>query len=256
MSDQNSYLPKPGFGSTGLVKGRNVSDGYVRGWGLRFDGLIEKVMMDPLYRDASALARPRSLVSEHNRANIFLILKFYLNKLPWGNIIEFGSYKGGNALFMAYVVHQLYPGKVKVFGLDTFEGMPATDSSIDAHKGGDFSDADFAELQKVVQDSGLPNITFVKGLFEDTAPEVLANNGPITLAHIDCDIRSAVAYSYETVKEYMVPGGYFVFDDATTPSCLGATEVVEELVIRRDGLHSEQIFPHFVFRKSELAFTS
>ena len=39
-----------------------------------------------------------------------------------------------------------------------------------------------------------------------------------------------------------------VFDDATAASCLGATEVVEELVIRRDGRHCEQIYPHFVFR--------
>ena len=29
----------------------------------------------------------------------------------------------------------------------------------------------------------------------------------------------------------------------------GATEVVESLVIRRDGMHSEQIFPHYVFRE-------
>jgi len=46
----------------------------------------------------------------------------------------------------------------------------------------------------------------------------------------------------------MVPGGYIVFDDATTSSCIGATAVVEDDVIRRDGLNSEQIFPHFVFR--------
>ena len=43
-------------------------------------------------------------------------------------------------------------------------------------------------------------------------------------------------------------GGYYVFDDATVSSCIGATEVVEDLVIRRDGLNSEQIYPHFVFR--------
>jgi hypothetical protein len=46
----------------------------------------------------------------------------------------------------------------------------------------------------------------------------------------------------------MVPGGYMVFDDATVSSCLGATEAVESLLIRRDGLSSEQIWPHFVFR--------
>ena len=39
-----------------------------------------------------------------------------------------------------------------------------------------------------------------------------------------------------------------VFDDATTPTCIGATEAVEDLVVRRDGLSSEQIYPHYVFR--------
>ena len=35
----------------------------------------------------------------------------------------------------------------------------------------------------------------------------------------------------------MVNGGYVVFDDAAVSSCLGATEAVEDLVIRRDGLN-------------------
>jgi hypothetical protein len=46
----------------------------------------------------------------------------------------------------------------------------------------------------------------------------------------------------------MMPGGYIAFDDACFSSCLGATEAVEEFLIRRDGLHAEQIYPHFVFR--------
>jgi hypothetical protein len=62
------------------------------------------------------------------------------------------------------------------------------------------------------------------------------------------DIHAAVAAAYEAVRGAMVPGGYLVFDDATVSSCLGATEVVETLAIRRDGLSSEQIYPHFVFR--------
>jgi len=50
------------------------------------------------------------------------------------------------------------------------------------------------------------------------------------------------------VKPAMASGGYLVFDDATTSSCIGATEAVENLLIRRDALSSEQIYPHYVFR--------
>jgi len=68
------------------------------------------------------------------------------------------------------------------------------------------------------------------------------------LVHIDCDLRDSVGYAYNASRPFMVPCGYIVFDDATTSTCLGATEIVEELAIRRDGLFSEQIWPHYVFR--------
>ena len=126
--------------------------------------------------------------------------------------------------------------------------MPATDASIDAHNKGDFADVDLGELSDYARKCGIDNITFVKGMFEDTAPETLRTVGNVALAHIDCDIYSAVAFSYDAVRGFMVEGGYVAFDDAIYSSCLGATEAVEELVIRRDGLNCEQVFPHFVFR--------
>ena len=89
----------------------------------------------------------------------------------------------------------------------------------------------------------------MKGLFADTAPAVLKEAGSLAMVHIDCDIYDAVKVSYDLSKPHMVPMGYYVFDDATVSSCIGAAEAVEELVIQRDGLFSEQIFPHFVFRK-------
>jgi predicted O-methyltransferase YrrM len=242
------YLPKITFGAAGFTRGRNVREGYTRGWGMLHTDLMDKIQNDPLYIEARLLAGNRSVMSLHNQMNIFLILRFYLSNIPVGNIIEFGAYRGGNAIFMAYLAKRLFGGKVKVFALDTYQGMPETDTTIDAHRSGDFSDVDLDELQSFAQTNRLDNLIFVKGLFEDTAPKVLYQNGPFSLAHIDCDIRSAVAYSYEVVKPYMVSGGYYVFDDATYPSCIGATEAVEDIVIKRDGLNSEQIFPHFVFR--------
>ena len=136
----------------------------------------------------------------------------------------------------------------KVYGLDTFSGMPATDKCVDAHDEGDFKGTELVELRDYVDRIGLCNLQFVSGLFEDTAPGLLPRIGPINLAHIDCDIRSSVAYSYEAVKPHMATGGYVIFDDGLVSSCLGATEAVEDLLIRRDGLNSEQVYPHYVFR--------
>jgi len=227
--------------------GRNISHGYARGWGLQFSDLREQVRQDPLYQEAMALANSRTIVAEDNRMNVFLIMKYFLSNIPFGHIVEFGSYKGGQAIFMSHVAKRLLPG-VKVYAFDTFKGMPATDRSIDAHKAGDFSDVDLDELRAFCREHELDNLELVQGLFEDTAPTLLPAVESVSLAHIDCDIKSACVFSYDAVKPYMVSGGYYVFDDATTSSCLGATEAVEEVLIQRDRLFSEQIFPHFVFR--------
>jgi predicted O-methyltransferase YrrM len=227
-------------------KGRNVRDGYSRGVGLQFGTLGDSVRRDPLYAEALSLADGRTIVAEHNRMNLFLIVRAFLDRIP-GDVIEFGSYKGGNAIFLASVLKKLHPGR-RVWSLDTFSGMPETDATVDAHRRGDFQDVDLDELRRFCARKGLDNLEFVRGLFQDTAEGVLARSGPIALAHIDCDIYSAVAYSYDVVKPHMMPGGYIAFDDACFSSCLGATEAVEEFLIRRDGLHAEQIYPHFVFR--------
>lgn len=233
--------------STDIRQKRNIYEGYQRGWGLQFGGLKEKVLADPLYQEAFAVARDRTIMSEENRMNIFLLMRFFLEKIPFGHIIEYGSYRGGSAIFMAYVAKRLYPG-MNVYALDSFVGMPKTDKNVDAHSEGKFSDTDVDSLQARVGELNLDNVVLVKGLFEDTNAGVMAQASEISLAHIDCDIASAVKYSYEGVKPFMVDGGYIVFDDATVSSCIGATEVVEDIVIRRDGLNSEQIWPHFVFR--------
>jgi len=242
-----TYLPEPKGIAQGIRNGRNVYEGYQRGMGLQFQNLRETIMHDPLYLEAYSLTKDFTLIDDFRRLNIFLLLRFFLDKIPFGHIVEYGAYRGGNALFMAYVVKRLYPG-MKVYALDTYKGMPPTDKEVDWHNASDFADTSLEMLQEIAGVLKLDNLIPVQGTFEDTAAGVMADAGTIALAHIDCDIASAVCFSYDNVKPHMVEGGYIVFDDATVSSCIGATEAVENLVIRRDGLNSEQIWPHFVFR--------
>lgn len=227
--------------------GRNISHGYARGHGLQFGNLREQIRQDDLYQEAMSLIEGRTIVAEDNRMNIFLIIKYFLPKIPFGHIIEFGSYKGGQAIFMSHVAKKMLPG-VKIYSLDTFKGMPITDKNIDLHVMDDFNNVDLAEIKKYCEQLRLDNLEFVPGLFEETASALLTTINSVTLAHIDCDIKSSCSFAYDVVKPYMVKGGYFVFDDALYSSCLGATETVEELLIQRDNKYCEQIFPHFVFR--------
>lgn len=233
--------------SSTCLKGRDIRAGYQRGWGLQFGDLVGQLHRDRLYQEALRLAGARTLVAEINRMNIYLILRFAFYDLLPGHIVEFGAYKGGNAIFMAKICQELHPG-TKIYAFDTFEGMPETDPGRDAHRKGDFNDAGYEEILRLIDKYKLDNLELVRGLFEDTAPSKLEEMGSIRLNHVDCDIYSAVKYSYECSKPYMVEGGYWVFDDSLYSSCIGAMEAVEETLIRRDGRHAEQVYPHLVFR--------
>jgi predicted O-methyltransferase YrrM len=229
------------------LRGRNVRAGYQRGWGLQFGDLHGQVLKDGLYQHAVQRAKGRTVVSEWNRMNLYLILKFGFKDLPPGHILEFGAYRGGNAIFMAEVCKALHPD-TKIYAFDTFEGMPAVDKSRDAHRAGNFADTGLAELQELIAKYGLTNLELVRGTFEETAKPALEKIKNVRLAHVDCDIYSAVAYSYDVTRPYMVDGGYWAFDDALYSSCIGAMEAIEEVVIQRDGRFAEQSWPHLVYR--------
>jgi len=230
-----------------MRNGRNLRDGYLRACGLQFGNLRQLCEADPLYRRAYDLATSRTTVTPRNFMNLYLIVALGFPKLPPGDIVEFGSYQGGSAIFLAVVAEALFPG-TKVYAFDSFAGMPEVDTSRDMHGPGHFKDTSDTSLLRYCAEVGVTNLVPVKGFFSETIPTTLPKIGAIRLAHIDCDLYQSVAESYDGAKPFMVPGGYIAFDDPLLSSCLGAFEAVEELVIRRDGLHAEQAFPHLVYR--------
>jgi predicted O-methyltransferase YrrM len=229
----------------GVRGGRVVREGYQRGWGIQFGDLAPKIENESLYRRAADSVSVPSWVATSKRQNLYLIMTRFISKLSSRNVVEFGSYKGGNALFMALVMKEVDP-TAKVFALDTYEGMPTTDKSIDAHSVGDFADTSLPDLQARIAGLGLTNLVPVKGLFQETFPN-LPSDLTFGLAHIDADIYSAVKYAQDAVWPRMTKGGYIAYDDADVSSCIGATQAVEELIMER-SVHSEQVWPHFVFR--------
>src|SRR5579871_5441059 len=148
----DDYLPKIPV-APGLRNGRNVREGCQRAIGLKFGGeLAKRVQADPLFIEALAYAKGRSLLPMPKLMNMFLLLKIFLPKLPVGDIIEFGSFRAGCAMFMAHVCSAMNR-EVNVYALDTFEGMPESDRTVDTFKKGSFSNLDFGEVVSTVADS-------------------------------------------------------------------------------------------------------
>lgn len=225
--------------------GRNLRDGYTRALGIHFGNLNDLCMSDEVFMEALELARRlKSPVSEHQLANLYLIIRYGMQKIKPGHIVEFGTHRGGSALFLARLAHTYLP-HANVYCFDSFVGMPET-SANDVHKRGDFSDRTEHEFMLLARNHGLDNMVVVKGFFSETVPNLVPDD--VALAHIDCDLYLSVSSCYDGVKPKLVPRAYIAFDDPLFSSCIGAFDAVAEFVIKRDGLKIEQNFPNLIFR--------
>lgn len=238
--------------SSHLIEGRNVMAGYARVCALQCNAITSFIENDPLYLTCKNLIEHRQLLTQSRLINLFLILKYGLKGIE-GDIIEFGSYRGGSAIFLAAAARALGLSTT-VYALDTFEGMPDSDSKLDFHHSNNFQDVSFEDLLAYKEKLGLTNLIFVKGRFEETALPLLKKSQKIILAHIDCDLYTSTRYAIDiTLPQLHDHGGYLVFDDALQSTCLGALQAVEEM-IQENHLRAEQSFPHLVYRYPRLSY--
>jgi hypothetical protein len=208
-----------------IEHGRCIYDGYQRGTALKYGTLADEVWQDPVFRRALAAARlppVRTMIEENRLMNIFLIIKFFMGDLASQNIIEFGAFRGGGTIFMAMLLREFYP-RARVYGLDTYTGMPNLRNGLDKPPPDDFAAVDMETSERTARSLGLTNIEFVKGPIESTAPEVFRRGGPFGMANVDVVLYSSVRYAQSSVWNHMTPGGYVINDDATEPTCPGRT---------------------------------
>ena len=238
-----------------LDRGRAIRLGHLRGWGLEYGSLAAEITRQADSASALHLAHTRgSLLTPAKLMNLYLLLKFGLPELDDGDIVEFGSYKGGSAIFMGSLLRS-FGSKARIYALDTYAGMPPTDAIRDLHRKGDFRDTSLDEFRATIDANDLGQwVVPVQGVFDATFPGVMANgSGRIALAHVDCDIYDGVKYAINAAKPHMVKDGYFVFDDPLHGSCLGAMQAIEETLLHEDRLFAEQMYPHPVYRYPPLA---
>lgn len=118
-----------------------------------------------------------------------------------GNYLEFGVATGRSINTIA----SFTPNGTKVYGFDTFEGLPEDWAGHNAVSG-TFKQA---RLPKV-----LNNVVLIRGLFENTLPsfrEQMPEN--ISFCHIDCDLYSSTKTILETLGDKLTTGSYVLFDE-------------------------------------------
>jgi len=152
------------------------------------------------------------------------------------SILEFGVAEGNGLLYLQNLLNAiaggLSPKSVKIFGFDTFSGLPSMEGSKDGTsvwKEGDYP-SDLAKLKALID----PQIvTPVPGLFSDSVPQVAADliEYPPLFIIVDCDLYTSTLSIFENLfPVYVPPLSYWYFDD--TGLNFFSERVGEKLAIR------------------------
>lgn len=134
---------------------------------------------------------------------------------PAGCFVEIGVYRGGTAWWLDRLA---WIQRRQCFLYDTFEGIPYCDP-IDHHLVGDFGDADFGEVCKIMSSA----TSVIKGIFPACAVEM----PPVAFVHLDCDQYRSIVNAVNYLRPLMVEGAIIWIDDS--PVLDGAHQAAKDL---------------------------
>ena len=157
---------------------------------------------------------PSSLLGQ-DKLN-FLLNQLHDTELVEGDIIEAGVYKGGSLYAMTQYVGSWSPKNI--FGYDTFEGLPNSESTTLVE--GRFKSS-FEDTVKLFSDSGFKNIKILKGYFPDTCLNEL-----VSFAHLDMDLYIPTIKSLNHLSTIMNVNGIILLDDYKFPETPGIEKAV------------------------------
>lgn len=176
-----------------------------------------------------------TMIQEQDYLNNVEICKYYKH-IP-GCIVECGVWRGG----MIAGISEALGADRQYYLFDSFEGLPPAEKKKDGLGAiawqenttsptyYDNCSADIRFAQKAMKISGVPNVKFVKGWYENTLPGF---NEPIAILRVDCDWYSSVLSCFENLYEKVVDGGLIIIDDYYVWD--GATRAVHDYLSKND----------------------
>lgn len=143
-------------------------------------------------------------------------------KLPAGDFLEVGIYRGGSSLLLLHAL-KYFQVEGTLYSCDTFQGLVKASSDKDIWKTGQMAHTEEDEVRERLQGA-----TILKGTFpEDTGHSVYTNK--FRLAHIDVDTYQSAKDIWKWLWPRLVPGGVVIFDDCEISDTPGITELISEL---------------------------
>lgn len=160
-----------------------------------------------------------------------------------GDFIETGVWRGGAVIYAYHILKSLGSNK-KVYVADSFEGLPAPDTSNYPMDAGDHHwtlDWLKVDLETVKENFNLfggydDNVIFVKGWFKDTLPRIGIEK--LSVLRLDGDMYESTMDSLNNLYDKLSSGGYCIIDDFGHVRCIQAVldfrqarGITEEMII-------------------------
>jgi predicted O-methyltransferase YrrM len=136
-----------------------------------------------------------------------------------GDYLEFGVYNGTSMICMYKVVQEIGLDKMRLFGFDSFEGLPETASKDDEgnwHPGQFSCDYEFTKTTLTIEGVDFDRIILTKGWFSDTLNDDLIRKHNITNASvimIDCDMYLSAKEALRFCGPLIQKEAVILFDD-------------------------------------------
>lgn len=167
------------------------------------------------------------------RLAVFEVLKKCIN-VP-GHLVEFGSWKGANLMFIAKILQLLQPNTHKhIFGFDSFEGLQTfsvEDGKSTALKGSYKGNEEV--LRTMIEFFGFEEwVHLVKGDALETIPQFEKENPHImfSFVYLDFDLYKPTKVALEFVSKRLATGGIIAFDQAFTNTWPGEGQALLEFL--------------------------
>ena len=161
------------------------------------------------------LARPLTLLTSQQLDLIDeLVTDLEARQVP-GDFIEAGIWRGGVVLFLRALIAGYGIAERKVFGADSFEGIPQNTrfkhDPVDSWR--DRWVASFAEVTQAIARFGWldDRTVLVPGYFADSLPRLAAER--FALIRLDSDAFDSVAVSLDWLYPRLSKGGVIIIDD-------------------------------------------
>jgi len=144
-----------------------------------------------------------------------------------GDFVECGVWKGGNLILLKTLLEK-YNLKKKIYGFDTFEGMPKPttfDVKYNGKSGLDtyyehkrlnlgFAHSELIEVKNNLRENcSINNIRLIKGRVEDTLKILKNLPKKISILRLDTDFYSSTKVELNVLYPRLVKGGVLIIDD-------------------------------------------